>query len=117
MAERDETERLDALAARIAKAKAALDPPKPAPDHHTMAQVGWRMVVELVAGLGVGAAIGYGLDVLMGTGPLMLVTLTLLGFAAGVKAMLRSAQELRAPEEDKAAPDKPGVEREDRPSG
>ena len=93
MAERDDLERLRALDERIAQVKAGLEPPKPAQDHHSMAQVGWRMVTELVAGLGIGAAIGYGLDVLFGTLPLFLVVLTLLGFAAGVKTMLRSARE------------------------
>ena len=93
MAERDDLERLRALDERIAQAKAGLEPPKAAQDHHSMAQVGWRMVTELVAGLGIGAAIGYGLDVLFGTLPLFLVVLTLLGFAAGVKTMLRSARE------------------------
>jgi len=59
-----------------------------------MAQIGWRMVIELVSGLGIGAAMGYGLDVLFGTLPIFLVLLTLLGFAAGVQTMMRSAREL-----------------------
>lgn len=93
MTDRNDLARLKALEERIASMKAGLEPPKPAQDHHSMAQVGWRMVTELVAGLGIGAAIGYGLDVLLGTLPLFLVVLTLLGFAAGVKTMLRSARE------------------------
>jgi ATP synthase protein I len=95
LAERDEMERLKALDDRIAKAKAALEPPRAAQDHHSMAQVGWRMVIELVSGLGIGAAMGYGLDVLFGTLPIFLVVLTLLGFAAGVKTMIRSAREIQ----------------------
>ncbi|MCC5966359.1 MAG: AtpZ/AtpI family protein [Natronohydrobacter sp.] len=79
-----------------------MEPPAPAQDHHSMAQVGWRMVTELVAGLGVGAMIGYGLDVWLGTLPLFLVVLTLLGFVAGVKTMLRSAREFET--KDNAAP-------------
>lgn len=102
MSGKDELERLRALEAKIAKAKAALEPPKPAQDHHWMAQIGWRMVIELVSGLGIGAAMGYGLDVLFGTLPLFLVVLTLLGFAAGVKTMLRSAREF-AVQDDGAA--------------
>ena len=38
---------------------------------------------------------GYGLDVLFGTLPIFLVLFTLLGLAAGVKTMLRSAQEIQ----------------------
>ena len=53
------------------------------------------MVVELVAGLGIGFGIGYGLDSLFGTIPIFLVLFTLLGLAAGVKTMLRTAQEIQ----------------------
>ena len=60
----------------------------------------WRMVIEMVSGLGIGFGIGYGLDVLMGTMPWMMVLFTLLGLAAGVKVMLRSAKEMN---EERAA--------------
>lgn len=103
MAKPDDLERLKALDEKIAKAKDALNPPRANQDHHSMAQVGWRMVIELVAGLGVGAAIGYGLDVVFGTLPLLLVIFTLLGFAAGVQTMMRSAREL-APKVQDGAP-------------
>ncbi len=53
------------------------------------------MVTELVAGLGLGAAIGYGLDILVGTLPWGLIVFTLLGFVAGVKTMLRTAGEIQ----------------------
>ncbi len=112
----DEAARLRALDDRIARAKASIDPPKVAQDHHSMAQVGWRMVIELVTGLGLGAGIGYGLDVLVGTLPLFLVLFTLLGFAAGVRTMLRSAQEL-ALKDDHNAPSDTGAEQEDKTGG
>lgn len=116
MRARDEREQLQALEDRIAKAKAALEPPKAAQEHHSMAQVGWRMVIELVSGLGIGAAMGYGLDVLFGTLPLFLVVMTLLGFAAGVKTMMRSAQELQG-EQTEAARTRSGAEQGDETSG
>jgi ATP synthase protein I len=53
------------------------------------------MVIELVAGLGIGFGIGYGLDYLLGTLPIFMVLFTMLGLAAGVKTMLRSAQEVQ----------------------
>lgn len=58
------------------------------------AHLAWRMVIELVAGLGIGLVIGYGLDYLFGTAPLMMVLFIFLGFAAGIKTMMRSAAEL-----------------------
>ncbi|MEO1238707.1 MAG: AtpZ/AtpI family protein, partial [Pseudomonadota bacterium] len=78
----DDKERLRALDERIDAAKAASQNERPhQQEHYSMAQQGWRMVIELVAGLLVGVVIGYGLDVLFGTLPILLVIFTLLGFA------------------------------------
>ena len=64
-------------------------------EHYSQANLAWRMVIELVAGLGIGFGIGYGLDVLFGTLPIFLVLFVFLGLAAGVKTMLRSAEEIQ----------------------
>ena len=53
------------------------------------------MIVELVVGILIGSGIGYGLDVFFGTLPWFLVPFTLLGFAAGVNVMLKTAKELQ----------------------
>lgn len=116
MTDRDDDARLRALNDRIEQAKAALNPPRVAQDHHSMAQVGWRMVIELVTGLLIGAGIGYGVDALAGTMPLFLVLFTLLGFAAGIQTMLRSAREL-TPKDDRNAPPDAGAEQGDKTSG
>ena len=93
-------ERLAALEKRIETAKAAAAPRRSAnEDKHRQAQLAWRMVIELVAGLLIGFGIGYGLDTLFGTMPIFLVLFVLAGFAAGGKTMLRSAKEMQ----DKAA--------------
>lgn len=87
-------ERLDALQARLDEARGRAKPEKDhMEEHYSQAQLAWRMVIELVAGLGIGFGIGYGLDSLLGTRPWLMVVLTLLGFIAGVKTMIRSAQE------------------------
>jgi ATP synthase protein I len=39
--------------------------------------------------------VGYGLDFLFDTKPVFILILTLFGFAAGVKTMMRSASELQ----------------------
>jgi ATP synthase protein I len=91
-----ERDRLAALEKRIEVAKAAAAPRRSAQeDKHRQVQLAWRMVIELVAGLLIGFCIGYGLDTLIGTMPIFLVLFTLLGFAAGVKTMLRSAKEMQ----------------------
>ncbi len=89
----DQQRQLAALEARIAAAKAAQAPKPRVDEHYSQANLAWRMVIELVAGLGIGFGIGYGLDSLFGTIPIFLVLFTLLGLAAGIKTMLRSAQE------------------------
>ncbi|GAB1478201.1 AtpZ/AtpI family protein [Paracoccaceae bacterium] len=88
--------RLAALHDRIAKAKGAQEPvSNPQGDHYSQAQLAWRMVIELVAGLAIGFGIGYGLDWAFGTMPVFLVLFIFAGLAAGVKTMLRSAKEVQ----------------------
>ncbi|MDF1718568.1 MAG: AtpZ/AtpI family protein [Antarcticimicrobium sp.] len=95
MSEDDQNQRMAQLEARIAAAKQAQAPKPRADEHYSQANLAWRMVIELVAGLGIGFGIGYGLDRLFGTLPILLVLFTLLGFAAGVKTMIRSAREIQ----------------------
>lgn len=94
MAEEPDDARERSLDERIAAAKARQAPEPRAEEHYSQANVAWRMVIELVAGLMIGFGIGYGLDVLFGTMPWLLVLFTLAGFAAGVKTMMRTAQEV-----------------------
>ena len=93
-------ERLAALEKRIEQAKGAKAPRSETGESFSQANQAWRMVIELVVGILIGVGIGYGLDVLFGTMPWFLVPFTLLGFAAGVRTMLRTAEELQ---EDNAA--------------
>ena len=96
MAEDDERDRLSALEARLEAARKRAEPGKShTEEHYSQAQLAWRMVIELVAGVGIGVAIGYGLDSLLGTRPWLMGVFTLLGFAAGVKTMIRSAEEVQ----------------------
>ena len=86
---------LKSLDERIKAAKVAKTPEPKVDDHYTGAQLAWRMVIELVAGLGIGFGIGYSLDQFFGTLPIFLVIFIFLGLAAGVKTMMRSAQEVQ----------------------
>jgi len=91
----DRSERLAQLEARLKELKAK-DAPKPHQEtHYSQAQLAWRMVIELVAGLAIGFGMGYGLDYLLGTLPVFLILFTLLGLAAGIKTMMRSAREIQ----------------------
>ncbi len=50
-----------------------------------------RLGADFVAGVVLGAALGWGVDRLFGTGPWGLTVFLLLGFAAGILTVLRSA--------------------------
>ena len=102
----DREKDLEDLGARIRAAREASRPQRSRVEGEARAaSVAIRMVTELVVGIGIGAAMGYGLDVLLGTLPLFLIVFGLFGFVAGVKVMLRSADEInrRASERSAAA--------------
>lgn len=105
MADQVDKERLQALEDRIAAAKAAQDGGPRKESHASAGEIGWRMVTELMAGIFIGFGIGYGLDTLFGTMPILLVLFTLFGFAAGVKTMMRSASDLQRNQAASAAKD------------
>jgi len=93
--EEPDPERLAALEKRLSQLKKAEVEAKPAADVNLrMADMAWRMVIELVAGLGIGFGIGIGLDAVFGTKPFLMLIFVFLGLAAGVKVMLRSAQDM-----------------------
>ena len=70
---------------------------------------GFRLSSELVAGVVVGAGIGWLLDRLLGVSPWGLIVFLLLGFAAGVLNVMRSAGLIASPtlgEGTRQGPDK-----------
>ena len=95
MIDDDQKQRLAQLEARLSEARKAQEPKPRTEEHYTMANQAWRMVTELVAGLVIGFGIGYGLDSLFGPLPIFLVLFTLLGLAAGIRVMMRSAAEIQ----------------------
>ena len=102
MATEPDPDRLRALDARLQKVKEKAPPaPTNTAKGFSQGEVAWRMVIELATGIMLGTAIGYGLDVLIGTLPVLLILFSLLGFAAGIRTMLGTAREL---DKTKAAP-------------
>jgi ATP synthase protein I len=57
----------------------------------------WRLAVELVAGLVVGTGIGWFLDWLFGTAPILLLIFFVLGAGAGIRSAYRAAAEINRP--------------------
>ena len=58
------------------------------------AHIGWRMVLELVIGIVIGVILGFSLDSFLNTSPIFLIILIFLGFAAGVRTMIKTAKEI-----------------------
>ena len=102
----DRADRLKDLDRRIETARAA-GQPKPRTDgkNYAAMSMGWRMVIDLVVSMMVGAAMGWGLDWLLGTLPLFLIVMSLMGFAAGVRSTLRLAEEHQRKQAAEAATD------------
>ena len=64
--------------------------------------IAFRLVTELMAAVIVGGAMGWGLDRLLGTGPFLLIVMFMVGVAAGIFTVVRSAQQMNR---DQAAKD------------
>ncbi|NDW06182.1 atp synthase i [Jiella sp. 40Bstr34] len=65
---------------------------------------GLKLGSEFVAGVVVGAAIGYGIDSIAGTMPFGLIVFLMIGFGAGVRNVLRSVSPKREPSANAAEP-------------
>lgn len=64
---------------------------KDARSRASMMAVGIRLSSELIAGVLVGALLGWGIDYFLSTSPLGMIVFLLIGFAAGVINVMRSA--------------------------
>jgi len=103
--------KLDELEKRIKQAREGQKPKRRRTrGEFTAAHTAWRMTLELVVGGLIGAAMGWGLDVLLGTRPVFLIVFVLLGMAAGIRTALRSAEDLRREQEAEAAEREAGRE-------
>ena len=85
--------RLQRLGERLARHRASPEPEAgsgPRSDPSALAR-GFRLSTELVAGVLVGAFIGWALDRWLGISPWGMIVFLLLGFAAGVINVMRAA--------------------------
>ncbi len=92
--EHDDGDPLKALDRRIRAAREAKGSTRSrVGEKYRAASVAWRMVTDLVAGVLVGGALGWGLDGLFGTLPIFLIVFMLLGFVAGIRLVLKTPAE------------------------
>jgi len=100
---RDLGRRLDAMRRREAEKKPTATP--------SLMGIAFRFSTELVTAVLLGGGIGWGLDYVFGTRPVLLIVFFMLGAAAGIRNVVRSAAELNKQAE--AGKDIPAVPDED----
>ena len=96
MTESDKKSEIEVLSERLIALKRNKVEEPLLDDHYSQAHFAWRMVIELVAGLAIGFGIGWGLDYLFNSKPLFMILFILLGMAAGINVMLKTAKEIAA---------------------
>src|ERR1700680_2102109 len=89
--------RLQRLGEGLGQARGRAEPPSEGPGEDRAATAsgyarGFRLSSELVAGVLVGTGLGWLIDGLLGVSPWGLIVFLLLGFAAGVLNVMRSAR-------------------------
>ncbi len=77
----------DALARRIAAARAA--EPKARDGRSRRESKAWSVAAEFVGAMLVGGLLGWSIDKYAGTGPWGMIVMLLLGFAAGLRSVMR----------------------------
>jgi ATP synthase protein I len=90
--------RLDTLEERIAAARVRhAAPPEPETQARGAALgQALRLATEMVAGVAVGGFIGWALDRFLGTAPFLMVVFLMLGAAAGILNVVRTAKAMQA---------------------
>lgn len=88
----------EALAARRPEPKAGADGGKPGTGDLAGFGQALKLSSEFIAGIAVGAGLGWLIDRMAGTSPWGLIVFLLLGFAAGVLNVLRSAKLIAEPD-------------------
>ena len=92
--------RLDDLDSRLHAARKGPEPAQRTSMQREMS-FAYRVMIEMIAGLGFGAFVGWWLDSWLGTRPIAMVVMILLGFAAGVLNAYRASQAYTAGTRDK----------------
>jgi len=101
--------RLADIEERLRKAREKRDEVRQVEAPNSKLGIAFRLVTELMAAVIVGGAIGWGLDRILGTGPFLLIVMFMVGVAAGIFTVVRTAQQMNR---DQAAKDAESSKRE-----
>ena len=101
--------RLADIEERLRKAREKRDEVRQVEAPNSKLGIAFRLVTELMAAVIVGGAMGWGLDRLLGTGPFLLIVMFMVGVAAGIYTVVRTAHQMNR---DQAAKDARSSKRE-----
>lgn len=93
-------DRLDALDNKLDRLDDSKRDSEPSAKRGTALGIAFRLVTELVAGLAVGAFLGYWIDRILGTMPVFLLIFFFLGAGAGILNVVRAAKQMQTVAED-----------------
>ncbi len=94
MAEDDPDERrLAEFEERLKKARATKEVGHVEPPNSKLG-IAFQLVAELMAAVIVGGGLGWGLDWVFGTSPLLLIVMFLVGVATGLRNLMRTARRM-----------------------
>jgi ATP synthase protein I len=65
-----------------------------------MLGLAWRLTLEMLAGIGVGGFIGWWIDRVLGTEPIFMLLLLVLGMGAGLMNSVRTVAEMRRKQDE-----------------
>ena len=89
-------QRLDALEGKLVKVQGRREPAPEEPEARSKAMgQALRLSTEMVAGVAIGGFIGWALDQLFGTAPFLMVVFLILGAAAGIMNVVRTAKSMQ----------------------
>ena len=87
--------RLDALEGKLAKAQSQRPSPEESEGRGRAMGQALKLATELVAGVAVGGFIGWALDQLFGTKPFLMLVFLVLGAAASIMNVIRTATKMQ----------------------
>ena len=104
--------KLDALEDKISATRQRQAPEVQANAHGSMLGLAYRLIVEILAGIGVGGFVGWWLDMVLGTKPILMLVLLFLGMAAGLMNSIRTVNEMRRKQDQLEAANRTSVGRD-----
>jgi ATP synthase protein I len=90
-----EQDRLKDLDAKLSAGRQRLQPQEPRRANASMLGLAWRLTIEMLAGIGVGGFVGWWMDKVLGTEPIFMLVLLVLGMGAGLMNSVRTVNEMR----------------------